>query len=495
MRAAIVGSGMAAVGVLDALARSASKVTLIDYGRRVNGPFELDLSSPKPASDALAQFYAYLRREHGWKFPPPKTHFGAVSPTRSVAGWGQIWDSSAFGGLTNFWGGAVLPFTDRDLRRWPLLARDLAPYYFRAAERIGVSGRRDALSEYFAHEHLTRPPIKVPPVIAALETVVSRNSVAHGYRLIPGLGRLALETRPGAATRCDFTGECMVGCAKNAIYNAREDLAKFEADGLIERKIVARVLSVDRERTIKIETRGNTEVLGPYDRIYLAAGCPGSTEIVMRSLDVRAGPLMTDNAVYTFPIVYFGSSARRDNDSNYFALTNLMIVCEPSNPDAPTAMLQIYPVSDHLWRYLLPIKLWGAFAPIASLIKRHLLFGRLYLHGDFSQRYVAKLDDNTVTWLLHREPTPLSHNRDLWRAIRSALGHSGFFVPSVPPILHRTSSHYSASMPLASPIVDRWGQVFPGVFVCDSASFVDAPATSPSLSIFAHAARIASTSL
>src|SRR5262249_26057825 len=140
MKAAVIGSGMAAVGVLDALTEWApdATVTLVDRATVVEGRFEASVGRDAWTPDLHAKFYAYLRREHGLKFPPPKTHFGAALPRRPVQGWGDIWESHAVGGLTNFWGGSAVPFTERDLRDWPLSPHLLHSYYRRAAERIGV---------------------------------------------------------------------------------------------------------------------------------------------------------------------------------------------------------------------------------------------------------------------------------------------------------------------------------------------------------------------
>ncbi|MGQ0567698.1 MAG: glycosyltransferase [Gemmobacter sp.] len=112
-RYAVVGTGAAALGVLDALLMHGgddAAITVFDIG---------DLPAPEPAAGTGAgpfydAVYADLRASGLRGFPPPKTHFGARLPVHP-AGHGLV-QSRSFGGLTNFWGATMLPFTGVELQ-------------------------------------------------------------------------------------------------------------------------------------------------------------------------------------------------------------------------------------------------------------------------------------------------------------------------------------------------------------------------------------------
>lgn len=493
MKVAVIGGGMAAAGVLDALSARLDPADITLICEEATSPEGLTLPFEHGASAKdYAAFYATLRRQHGLSFPPPKTHFGVAAERRGVEGWGDIWRSRGAGGLTRFWGGSALPFTQRDLADWPLSLTELRPYYQRAAEAIGVSGRRDALSDIFEAEHLTRPPMPLPPLFEALADAVTHAPPDPGFRIIAGASRTALDTRPDSASRCRYCGDCMIGCAYGAVFDSKHVV---QAPG--PNKITGTVRRIGADRRVQVIAAGAEAWLGPFDRVYLCAGAPQSTEIAMRSLRIRDGLTLTDNAVLTFPILSTKIRQRAATTQGYFGLTNLLILCEPTSPEASATMVQVYPAFDHLWRYFTPGPLWGPLQGMGRALREQLMIGRIYLDGALSQRYAARLadDEADIIWSLERRPAQRQDWAPVWSALRRALNHQGFHVPPIPPLAHKTSSHYAGTLPLGGAIAKTNGEIAPGVFACDSAVFPTAPATSPSLTIYALACRIASESL
>ncbi len=499
MKTAIIGSGVAAVGVLRALNEwgTDTEVTLIDIGEEAAG----ELQTAEPAGtwtkEYYQQLYSYIRKRYGFAFPPPKTLFGADPPKRNVLDWGNVWESRARGGLTNYWGGSLLPLSTAEFRDWSVTADDLAPYYSRAVDMMGMTGSQDALDELLCGNYVNRPPLETPPIIDALAASVNKSDSGGPYTLRAGASRLALETRQGHHNQCDYSGACMVGCPNNAIYSAKRDIDRFTSDGNIARTVTGKVLAFDPgKRTLQVESNNKQQTIGPYDRIYLCAGCIGSTEIVMRSMNITDGLEMADNTVYSFPILYLGRGVSGSLDDKYFGLTNLIMGCAPSEPDNRFAFLQVYLNYDHMWRYFMPVSSWRAFQPLARYARARILWGRVFTHGDHSQRYGFQLSGNgSFSMNILRKPTPIRKIPNLWQSIRRGIGGGGFFVPNIGPVRHKTSSHYAASMPLGKGLVDVNGQVASGVYVCDSAVFPDSPATSLTFTIAANACRIAHRSI
>ena len=97
MKIAIIGSGAAALGVLDRLSMliPTPEVILIDRAERVPSKPQFDHWT----SERLRLLYQQMWAEHGNVFPPPKTNFGLMPNMRTVENWGRVWDSNAYGGL------------------------------------------------------------------------------------------------------------------------------------------------------------------------------------------------------------------------------------------------------------------------------------------------------------------------------------------------------------------------------------------------------------
>lgn len=497
MRIAVIGSGAAAFGVLDRLAAVSEppEVTLVDRGEPGAPAHSPDDWRPED----IRRLYRELRSTHGTTFPPPKTNFGLAPSKRKVEGWGAVWDSGHYGGLTNLWGLSCVPFTDDDLRGWPIGRQELAPHYAAVAARVGIAGRHDSLNEWIGDDYVNRPPVPVPPIVTALADSINRCDSAQTYRVVAGATRLAVETRPDQATACTACGECMLGCPRGAMHSTVPSLDAWRATGLVSRVVEGRALAIDRDaRAIHVEAgNGTRETLGPYDRIYSCAGCLGTTEIVMRSLGMTEGPLMTDNSVYTFPLVSTrGAPAGPYDQRRYLALTNLLVWVAPRHPNGPSAQIQVYVIFDHLWRYFLPPQLWSLFAPLASSVRRRLLLARLFLHGEYSQRYALRVETSRPASLHLAAPgTALKEIPGLWGDIKATFGCGGFRAVGLALTRQKTSSHYSGSLPLGKGPVGLDASIARGVYLCDSSVFPTAPATSPTFTIMANARRITDESL
>ena len=120
MKVAVIGSGAAALGVLDRLSMLVHRpeVTLIDRADREEpaGP-----PVDRWTRDQLRLLYDRIRAEHGNTFPPRKTSFGFAPKMQDVEGWGAVWNSSSYSGLTSIWGLSSIPFSIHDLQDWPCL--------------------------------------------------------------------------------------------------------------------------------------------------------------------------------------------------------------------------------------------------------------------------------------------------------------------------------------------------------------------------------------
>jgi choline dehydrogenase-like flavoprotein len=484
-RLAVVGSGPAGLGVLTGLldAHPSAEITLFDPGV---------IPEPPPFEGTVEDYYdgLYRRiwREQPRAFPPPKTHFGAALPRFRVAGKGRVLRSETRGGLSNFWGGTCLPFTDRELAGWPVDRAGLDPHYRRMAEVVGISGAADPLDDYFGDSYVSRPPMRTTRLCAELEAAVNG---AHRPGVVAGVNRCALETRADQPNGCVACGECMVGCFRGAIFSSATVVQATLADGRV-RQVVGKVRRFDPSRR-RLETdAGDTQ---SFDRVYLAAGCPNTTEIVLRSLGAEEAEPMADNSVYVFPIVHPGRVGGAP-DEPYLALTNLLIGVASEATGLPFAQAQIYTNFDYMWRYNVPPPLWPAARRLVAWSRGRVLWGRLYVDSSLSQSYSVRLAGDRLDIRPQRSPDRAAARRVL-SALRPAVNREGFLIPPVPPLLQRSGTHYASTLPYGGRRlpVGLDGQVAPGIYVCDSSVFPSLPAVSLTFTIMANARRIAVESL
>ncbi|HEU5055257.1 MAG TPA: hypothetical protein VFU21_01975, partial [Kofleriaceae bacterium] len=465
MKVAVIGAGAAAFGVLAGLRRwgpPGAEVSLFDIGKQL-GPTPARVESNGFDRAAVSDIYRRLRRESRLAFPPPKSHFGETLAKLEVEGRRRLWKSEHRGGLTNIWGGGMFPFTDRELASWPIGADDLDPYYQHIAENVGVCGERDRLSSYFRRDYVNRPPLETSPVIHKLiDTANSTPPPAgHDYDIVGGASRLALETRPGRPDRCTYLGECMLGCPRGAIWSAGVALEGYQRDGLVRSYVRGRVAAWGG-RHLLIERDGTEERAGPFDRIFVAAGCIGSTEIVMRSLGIEEGPRLLDNTVMSFPILYSGP-VPQGGGPGYFSLCNASLAGVPRDPAGSVAQVSIYPSFDHLWRYYTPAPMWSLLSGAWRFGRWRLLLGRVFLAGASNRSFSFRLRGGRLSIQPDPEPDVRAAAGSFMRSLRAAVNHNGFFLPPVPPGGHATSSHYASTFPYGSQVVpDRSGRVAPG---------------------------------
>lgn len=513
---AVVGSGAAAFGVLNALfdAKTDFDTTLFDVAEPIASANDLQDGSAEMTRDEVVAYYdsiyGAIRERHPRKFPPPKTHFAEQIPRQPVGEQLQIFKSQSLGGLTNYWGATMLAYSDREMERWPFAKETLYPAYDRIAELAGLSAAEDGLDKYFPRSFASRPPIKPTAVLGRMSEVVNqfggtdpssrKGNAKPAWQFISGLNRCAVETREEQNGSCTYCGECMNGCYRDAIFSTRPSIANHIDSGRIQQFVKGRVKQIDlKSHSIEFESDGQTQTETGFDRVFLCAGCPATTEIVMRSFGVGGGPVMHDNAVHVFPIFYFGRKPKgTPRQEPYLSLCNLIFGCLPPEDSGERfAQVQVYPNFDYLWRYNIPTALWPAFRPFMPSLRHRVFWGRLYLHSDHSQSYSCQLKNDQFEMHEHGRPDSRPLVRQIMRGLRRAVGHRGFWIPPVKPIRQKTNSHYVATLPYGGPIMDipPSGEVAKGVHVCDSSVFPESPSVSLTFTIMANAYRTAAESI
>lgn len=197
------------------------------------------------------------------------------------------------GGKTNIWGRVSLRYSDLDFTSaerdgweipWPIRYKDIAPYYDRVEQLIGVCGGDDDQDSLPGSKYLLPPPAP-----RCGERLLQK--AAHNIGVSVVAGRRAVLTKPhNGHPACHYCGSCGKGCDVGAFFNASDYLMEPAlATGrvkVVDNAVVARVL---------VDGRGLASGVQFFDRhtgaehtvrarvVVVAASCIDSTRILLNS--------------------------------------------------------------------------------------------------------------------------------------------------------------------------------------------------------------------
>jgi choline dehydrogenase-like flavoprotein len=221
----VVGSGAGGGMCSHVLTSAGMKVLLLEAGRDYDPVSETPMFSlPKEAPlrgastpDKPRGFYD-ATVDGGWQVPGEPYTVAEGSEFK----W---WRARMLGGRTNHWGRVSLRYGPYDFKPysrdglgvdWPLTYEELAPWYDKTEEFIGVTGARHGL------ENTPDSPPGVhlpPPPPSPSEYFVSRGFQALGIPV--AAARLAILTRPlNGRAPCLYATPCVRGCSIAATFQS-----------------------------------------------------------------------------------------------------------------------------------------------------------------------------------------------------------------------------------------------------------------------------------
>ena len=213
----VIGSGPAGISVARALLARGRIVDLLDAGAEpgpgVQGRLQKmsDLSAEALDTEVRAAWMApqfsapdgeVRRYGSGFAMEPGDNTFA------EGADWFALRASRAVGGLSNYWGAAVLPYRQEDIDDWPVTADDLAPHYRAVADWMPISGRQDDLAPLFPAFGMATAQAIAPTTQA--EGLLSR--LTRKGPVLADMGVQAGMARQAVDPSCRACGLCLHGC-------------------------------------------------------------------------------------------------------------------------------------------------------------------------------------------------------------------------------------------------------------------------------------------
>jgi len=173
---------------------------------------------------------------------------------------------------------------------WPIRYEDIAPWYDYVESFVGVSGRREGLSQ------LPDGNFLAPMEMTAVEKHLKSSIESSFDDRIMTIGRCAVLTEQlGDRAPCHYCGECERGCSTRSFFSAISvSLPAAHATGNMTLKANSIVHSVihdsvnDRASGVRVIDAVTGEMTEYHARvIFLAASCLGTTQIMLNSTDSR----------------------------------------------------------------------------------------------------------------------------------------------------------------------------------------------------------------
>ncbi len=201
------------------------------------------------------------------------------------------------GGRTNIWGRVSLRYSDLDFASaerdgweipWPIRYKDIAPYYDKVEQLIGVCGGTDDQDSLPGSKfHLPAPNLRCG------EVLLKKAAASQGISVVSV--RRAVETKPYKGHNpCHYCGACGRGCDVSAFFNSSDYLIepalKTGKVTVIDNAVVARVLDGDDGRASGVQyfdriTKREHKVKARV--VVVAAACIDSTRILLNSKSKR----------------------------------------------------------------------------------------------------------------------------------------------------------------------------------------------------------------
>ncbi len=509
----VVGSGPSAVSACSALLDRGIQVTMIDADLEAH-PKILELKNRlgvlnpsqwskeditewkyKPSTESTIGLKSWFGSLHAYEVPNLLKVNGCETGFRA---------SFARGGFSNVWGATILPYSERELRGFPLKVRDLEEHYRSVLSLMPFSAKNDLLLERYPLYSDSNQILDTSVTATELLERMSRRRFDLNRKGIEfGRARLAVQAADsGGENGCVNCGRCLDGCPYDYIWSSISTVEKFllRPNFQLVRGFVVDTVSesLDGVKINGHDKSGYSRTLNG-SRVLIAAGTVGSARILLKSGLVEDHIVLRDSQTIFAPFVWFGP--RQKSSNRTATLSEVFISLDIPNVSIHPVQLQVYPSNDSL--------ISRAQAKIPSLSKLFPMLRRgfdqvlpivIYLHSEDSNSATATVTNGELVIKESINPRRAKVIGNLWKHLVPSLARIG--LVGLPPLAEVAAVgegfHTGASLPMSLDPGPGFSDLLGRPFGCQRIHLVDAsvlsqiPAGPITFSVMANAHRIAS---
>lgn len=491
----IVGSGAAGGTLANELCQRNIRCVVLEAGP---GYSLADITND---AGQMRRAYAWDNTEREYVTPPPDLN--------------RVFMGRAVGGTTLFWAGHAIRFEPHEFRPlstygavaganlldWPLSYEDIAPWYARAEDKLGVTGTQDI------------------PLLPANNNfkVLYNGATRLGYKRVCS-GRMAINSKArDGRPACLQIGFCSSGCKIGAKWSTTyTELPKAEATGNLDLRTHAHALQIQHDKKGRV-----TGVL--YADEQGALHVQKARVVCVAGNSIESPRLLLNSASARFPDGLANSSGQVGRHyMKHTSAGTLGVFDKPVNMHRGTSQAGMLederrhdPSRGFVGGYNIeavgsgPAGLaqgylpgvWGReLAEFAASFRNLASFtvvgedlpmekNRVSLHPARRDRFglpVALIDN-------HDHPNDVAmarHGRERSRALLEAVGARRVYHSSVRGFGHNMGTNRMSARPRDG-VVNQWGRAHdvPNLFVTDGSVFTSSGSPNPTLTIVALAMR------
>ena len=524
----VIGSGPAAISAAMALVTRGASVTILDTGKTLEPERQtvLDRLARQPKDQWAAEDLEFLRggdqkarhgsihskQTYGSEYP----YEDVGEPLQAARDHSTFNYSQARGGLSNVWGGSLLPSRAEDIADWPITLADLDPHYRAVLDFTPSTEVADELAELLPIFKSPTQPLEPSRQAAEFLQDLRRHRPSLRRAGIHfGRSRMAVAAQGDAQrSACVRCGLCLYGCPHSLIYSSAQTLRQLIDSGrvtYIDQQRVERLVPTSGGVTIHSRDLGSDRMQTfAAERVFVGCGVLPTAWLALNSLEAFDTPIeMLDSQYFIYPFFRLRRTPGVESEELHSLAQAFLEIDDPAI-SKHLVHLEIFGYSDFLKRALMetPLRFFLRHRFFAEQILERLLVVQGFVHSADSGRLsvvLRKGPDGRPMLEMSAVPSRRALLVSLKAGLKlmaNALALRG--MPVVPAIQFAEpgrSYHSGGTFPMRRAPgrfeTDVLGRL-PGldrVHLVDASVFSSIPATTITFTIMANAHRIATQSL
>ena len=528
MKIVVIGSGVSGTHAALTLLERNFNVELWDVGREESTPPPQGMNFTELKESLDDPIAYFLGSELSALIPPTSDELLRYPPSRTFLTstkdplWGFKSDgffpfgSYSKGGLANGWGANALSFDDNDLSDWPISFSDMEAAYRTVYTRIPVAGPSDDdLAPYLSGVYPSQSPVQLSATDQRLlQTYNKKKRTLEKLGIRIGAARLAVITDPQRDDACNYCDRCLWGCPRASIYNPAhstlKECANYKGFRYVQGRLVLSLQS-DEDKITGIrylDTQTQQIHQEPCDAVFLAAGALESGAVFLRTLKASNPDIspetegLMDTSVVKLPFVALRNIGQPCETRSFQFNRLLMGIINNETPWPRYLHGELLNLTSLLYHPLI-----GSM-PVGSQLSKNLFFALKSALGTVSLFFPDKvIAGNRQILMEHSDPRGkirLHYQEGTEREdyiqqsvakVRSALWRLGCVPKGIIQSPAGAGIHYAGTIPMGKgpKRCDPSGRsnLFSNLYIADGAAFPSLPSKSITLSLAAHATRVA----